>query len=70
MNDIPFKSISKYRILLIEDLPQNLLIKDSLINFEYLENKTGKIALSTYLIPISEVISNTALPEEMVHNFS
>ena len=70
MNDIPFKSISKYRILRIEDLPQNLLIKDSLINFEYLENKTGRIALSTYLIPISEVINNTALPEEMVYNFS
>ena len=56
--DFLFKALKKNRILDVEDLPQSFLIKDSIINIEYLENKTGEIILNAYLLSISEIISS------------
>ena len=38
-----FKFIGKFRNLGTEDLPQEFLTENSLINVQFLENKTGKI---------------------------
>ena len=52
-----FKSIGKFRYLGMEDLPQVFLVKNSSINVEFLENKTGEITAVVYLISISEIVN-------------
>ena len=53
-----FKFIGKFRYLGIEDLPQEFLIENSLINVQFLKNKTGEITDGAYLLPISEIVNS------------
>ena len=50
------KFIGKFRYLGIEDLPQELLIENSLTNKEFLENQTGKVTTGAYLLSIEEIV--------------
>ena len=52
------KFISKFRYLRIEDLPQEFLIKNLLINGEFLGNKTGEITAVAYLLSIAEIVNS------------
>ena len=53
-----FKFIGKFRYLGIEDLPQEFLIENSLINVQFLENKTGEITAGAYLLSIAEIVNS------------
>ena len=53
-----FKFIGKFRYLGTEDLPQEFLTENSLINVQFLENKTGKITAGAYLLSIAEIVNS------------
>ena len=53
-----FKFIGKLRYLGIEDLPQEFLIENSLINVQFLENKTGEITAGANLLSIAETVNS------------
>ena len=53
-----FKFIGKFRYLGIEDLPQEFLIENSLINVQFLENKTGEITAGAYLLSIAKIVNS------------
>ena len=53
-----FKFIGKFRYLGVEDLPQEFLIKNSLINVEFLENKTGEGTAGAYLLSIAGIVNS------------
>ena len=53
-----FKFISKFRYLGIEGLPQEFFIENSLINVQFLENKTGQITAAVYLLYIAEIVNS------------
>ena len=50
-----FEFIGKFRWLGMEDLPQEFWIKNCFINVEFLENKTGEIAVGACLQSIAEI---------------
>ena len=54
-----FKFIDKFRYLGLEDLTQ-FLIKNSSVNVEFLENKTGEITAGTYFLSITEIVQRSA----------
>ena len=41
----------------MEDLPQEFLVKNSSVNVEFIENKTGKITAGAYLKSVSEIVN-------------
>ena len=42
----------------IEDLPQEFYIENSVINVEFLNNRTGEITAGAYLVSITEIVSD------------
>ena len=56
--DLLFKSLSNYRYLGMEDLPQEFFIENSSINVEFLNNRTGEITTGAYLVSITEIVSD------------
>ena len=52
-----FKSLNNYRCLGMEDLPQETFLENSLINVEFLYNRTGEITAGAYLLSITESVS-------------
>ena len=53
-----FKLIGKFGYLGIEDLPQEVLTENSLINVQFLENKTGEITAWAYLLSIAGIANS------------
>ena len=42
----------------MEHLPQEFFIENSLINAEFLNNRTGEITVGAYLVSITEIVSD------------
>ena len=53
-----FKLIGKFGYLGIEDLPQGVSTENSLINVQFLENKTGEITAWVYLLSIAGIANS------------
>ena len=53
-----FKFIGKLRYIGMDKLPQKLLVGNSFINVEFLENKTGEITAGACLISILEIVNS------------
>ena len=49
---------NNYRYVGIEDLPQQLFIKISSINAEFLNNRAGEKTAGLYFVPITEIARN------------
>ena len=56
--DFLFKSLNKYRYPGMEDLPQEFFIENLSINIEFLNIRTGEITAETYLVSITEIVSD------------
>ena len=56
--DFLFKSLNKYRYPGMEDLPQEFFIENLSINIEFLNIRTGQITAETYLVSITEIVSD------------
>ena len=52
-----FKSLNKFRVLGVDDLPTRVSIYDSAVGIVFLENKTGEITLNVYLILMTDILS-------------
>ena len=57
--DCLFKFLSKFRLLGVEDLPAEVNICSHVVRIDLLENKTGEITLSMYLISLIEIVSSS-----------
>ena len=53
-----FKSLNKFKLLEVEDLPTTIEIYSHSINIASLENRTGEITSSTYLTSIGDIVGN------------
>ena len=53
-----FKYLNKYRYLGMEDLPREVFIKNSSINMEVLNIRTGETAAGAYFVSITEIVSD------------
>ena len=49
--------VNNYRCLGMENLPQETFLENSLINVEFLYNRTGEITAGAYLLSITESVS-------------
>ena len=56
--DFLFKSLSKYRYLGLEELPQEFFIENLSINIEFLNFTTGEITAGAYPVSITEIVSD------------
>ena len=53
-----FKSLSKFELLGVEDLPTKMEIYSHSIDIAFLENKTSGVTSSTYLTSIIDIVGN------------
>ena len=53
-----FKSLNKFKLLGIEDLPTKMEIYSHSIDTALLENKTGEVTSSRYMTSIVDIVSN------------
>ena len=53
-----FKSLNKFKLHGVEDLPTKIEIYSHSIDIALLENRTGAITSSTYLTSIGDIVGN------------
>ena len=53
-----FKSLNKFKLLGVQDLPTKIEIYSHSIDIALLENRTGEITSSTYLTSIGDIVGN------------
>ena len=53
-----FISLNNYRYPEMEDLSQEAFIENLSINIEFLNNRTGEITDGTYLVSVTEFVSD------------
>ena len=53
-----FKDLRMFRLLGIDDLPQNFAVEGTPVVVEFLDNRTGEITLNAYLISVTDIVTS------------